>query len=126
MSPNNRFRRAVAAIVWHPVFDNTILVLIAISSVALAVDTPLLDPTSTFAQILKVLDIILTVLFGTEMVLKIIAFGFAFHKVQVADPSLALSLHDSHKLHATESIPEVRVERAGLCHCWYQCAESGS
>ena len=57
-------------------FDNTILFLIFTSSVMLAVDTPLIDPKSTEAQVYRIIDLIHTVLFTIEMMIKIIGMGF--------------------------------------------------
>ena len=41
LSPDNPFRKKMYEIARHPAFDNTIYVLIAISAVFLALDTPL-------------------------------------------------------------------------------------
>ena len=54
-----------------------ILVLILISTVLLCFDSPLVDPNSTKANVLDILDSVMTVLFVFEMVIKIIVFGFA-------------------------------------------------
>jgi len=57
-------------------FDNIILLLIVISSVALAIDNPLNDPEGDMSKNLYILDIVMTTLFVIEMLLKIIAKGF--------------------------------------------------
>lgn len=76
--PNNPVRRGCAAVVTNTVFDKIVLILIAISSISLALDSPLLDPGSTMAVVLRDLEVITTICFVTEMVLKICADGFLF------------------------------------------------
>ena len=62
----------------NKVFDNIIMCLIVTSSIMLAIDTPLLDPNSKKAKIIKLIDHTHTVLFTIEAIIKIIARGF-FH-----------------------------------------------
>lgn len=57
-------------------FDSVILTLIFTSSVMLALDTPLIDPNSTQFKVYSVIDLIHTVLFTIEMLIKIIGLGF--------------------------------------------------
>lgn len=61
-------------------FDSLVLVLIVVSSILLAIDTPLLDPASLFAVVLARLDLGLTVVFACEMVLKVISRGLLLHR----------------------------------------------
>jgi len=56
-----------------------ILLLIAISSILLALDNPLNDPKSGLASFLLYSDYILTSLFLAESLLKIISFGLLFN-----------------------------------------------
>ena len=56
--------------------------MIIISSIALAFENPLTDPESTLANILVKLDIILTVIFALEIVIKVISHGFLFNGSQ--------------------------------------------
>jgi len=78
----NPIRKAAFATIIHPIFDNFILALIAISSVLLAIDQPHLEYAglSESDQSLKggidVLNFIITICFIVEMVLKISALGF--------------------------------------------------
>ena len=58
------------------VFENTVLVLIILSSLMLAIDSPLNDPETTLSKVLYIIDAIFTFLFLIESVIKIIAFGF--------------------------------------------------
>jgi len=42
-------------------------------------DSPLDDPTTTESNVYDIMDIIFTILFFVEMVLKIISYGFLFN-----------------------------------------------
>lgn len=74
--PDNNVRQACAAVVHNPGFDRFILLLISVSSLALALDSPLRDPDSTTAKYLKGVERVMTALFFIEMALKIFAHGF--------------------------------------------------
>lgn len=63
----------------HKYFKNGILVFIIVSSIALAFENPLVDPESAEAKILKVLDIIMTIIFTIEVMIKVIANGLLFN-----------------------------------------------
>jgi hypothetical protein len=56
-----------------------ILLLIAISSILLALDNPLNNPQSTLTSFLLYSDFILTSFFLAESILKIISSGFLFN-----------------------------------------------
>ena len=58
------------------VFENTVLVLIILSSLMLAIDSPLNNPETMMSKVLYIIDAIFTFLFLFESVIKIIAFGF--------------------------------------------------
>ena len=57
-------------------FDNSILILIGTSSVMLSLDSPLVDPESTEALVYGYIDMVHTVLFTGEMLIKMIGLGF--------------------------------------------------
>lgn len=57
------------------VFDNIILLCILISTVCMAVDSPLADPSNVFTQIVRAADEVFAVIFIVEMVIKLIALG---------------------------------------------------
>lgn len=76
MGPEYPLRRVCAAIVANPGFDRLILLLISISSIALAMDNPLRDPNSAMALALQRVEVVMTALFFVEMALKICAHGF--------------------------------------------------
>ena len=59
---------------WY--FENTVLIMIILSSLMLVIDNPLYDPESTLSTILKTIDTVFTILFTIEAVIKIIALGF--------------------------------------------------
>ena len=61
-------------------FENFILSMIVLSSIALAVESPKLDPDSTVAYLLVVFDTFFTFLFTVEMIMKIFVMGLAGHK----------------------------------------------
>lgn len=67
-------------------FDNTILLLIFTSSVMLTLDSPLVDPNSTEAMVYGYIDMVHTVLFTIEMLIKMIGLGFLTNEFN--DPEL--------------------------------------
>jgi len=79
-------RRKLALLVgWVPsgeptntFFNNFILAMIVISSVLLAVDQPDLDPDSGLKTFLNWCDIVFTILFTIEMLIKWVVYGFMF------------------------------------------------
>jgi len=81
LPPDHWLRRHLEAIIYHPQFDNGILVLIVLASILLAVDTPLLDPDSGLATGLMYADLVITALFLFEAAAKIMVLGFIANKV---------------------------------------------
>ena len=77
--PDNPVRLKCEEFSEHPFFDQFILACILISSLCLALDNPLSDQESTFNQILKALDLIFSVIFMMELIVKVISLGFLFH-----------------------------------------------
>jgi voltage-dependent calcium channel L type alpha-1D len=69
-------RKTLAKILTHPIFERAILSIIVISTIQLAVDNPLNDPKSILSQSLSRLDYALTAVFTSELILKVIAYGF--------------------------------------------------
>ena len=76
LGPDNTVRMVCAAVVANPGFDRFILLLISVSSLALALDSPLRDPDSAAAGYLEQVEGVMNVLFFIEMTLKISAHGF--------------------------------------------------
>jgi hypothetical protein len=71
-------RRLCLAVALHPAFENLVLLVILLSSITLAIDSPLLDPDGTLAYILAVCDVLWTAFFTAELVVKVIANGLVF------------------------------------------------
>eukprot|EP01036_Dinobryon_divergens_P034075 gene34075-44028_t len=77
-SPNVKFlsyRAKMVKVLDHKVFEVCMLSIICLSCVQLALDSPLVDPSSTKALALFALDIFIVIAFGIEMVLKMLASG---------------------------------------------------
>ena len=78
LRPTNPFRLAVYRMVESNYFKNTILFLIIVSTVTLALESPLDNPKGDKIQVLKTIELITTIAFTIEVVVKVIATGFAF------------------------------------------------
>jgi len=65
----------IKKIVESKVFAYFILLTIIVSSIQLALDSPLIDPESEFKSVLFYLDLITTLIFCLEGILKMIAYG---------------------------------------------------
>ena len=65
-----RFRLAVHAVVTFPFFDTLIMIIIVLSSIALAAEDPV-EERSARNKILTYFDYIFTSIFAVEMVLKV-------------------------------------------------------
>lgn len=71
--------RILNALTWVS-FDNFILTLIIISSLLLALESPLWDPESTHVKILFWVEIVINIIFSLEMFIKIFAYGFMINE----------------------------------------------
>ena len=69
------YRANVVKILSDKVFEVCMVSVICLSCVQLALDTPLVDPSSTKALTLFALDILIAIAFGMEMMMKMLAFG---------------------------------------------------
>lgn len=69
--PDSWLRLQLHRVLCHPWFEPFILVLILLTSIALALDMPHLDPAGTFTRALEVLDCCFAVLFLVEAALKV-------------------------------------------------------
>jgi len=87
----NPLRRACAKIILHQLFDQVVVVLILISSVMLGLDWPSYPSDSVYTQVIQPIDVIFTVLFSVEMLLKIIVMGFIFSKDKTRPAYLRIS-----------------------------------
>lgn len=128
---DNRVRRGCAAVVHNPGFDRFILLLISVSSLALALDSPLRDPESTLAKYLKGVERVMTALFFIEMALKICAHGFVLMPkaylrsawnildfVVVVISMIQLATNDSGNLESLRSLRTLRALRP-LRYCFF-------
>ncbi|DAZ95903.1 TPA: hypothetical protein N0F65_012614 [Lagenidium giganteum] len=77
-STNSAVRKFVHQFVTHPRFDSAMMVLVACSTISVALDNPLEDPEGLRMRILFFLDLITSSLFLIEVLLKLIAFGVWF------------------------------------------------
>ena len=55
------------------IFENIIMLLILISSILLAFENPLNDPDGELSDILYKADIVMTIMFTLEIIIKVIA-----------------------------------------------------
>ena len=76
--PENKFRILMHNIDRSVYFVNAILVLIVISTITLALESPLDNPEGDKLKILKYIDYFMTIAFTIEASIKIIAKGFLF------------------------------------------------
>ena len=79
MGPTNPFRALCAKIVGHPYFDSLILLLIGFSTILLALENPLDDPESKYYETLKQIDVVVSIIFTCELVIKVIVYGFGLN-----------------------------------------------
>ena len=75
---SNKFRQCIFQIMDHPAFDNFVLFLIFTSSVLLAYDEPTRLPHEK--QVLLYFDWVISVLFGFELLFKVISLGLFNHE----------------------------------------------
>lgn len=78
-SRSHAFRKQVANVVLSPIFENVILFCICCSSIFLALDNPLLDPTDPLVRALSWTDLVFTAIFICEMLMKVVVYGFIGH-----------------------------------------------
>ena len=68
-------RKACLSLTKHRHFDQVIMFFIVLSSILMAFENPLLDPSSLQVRVLEVLSTIFTCIFAFELVVKMIALG---------------------------------------------------
>ena len=72
----NALRVKLYQMIFNPWFDRLILFFIVVSTIMLAIESPLDDPESNFVKVLGYIDYVMTAIFFCEMCVKIIALGF--------------------------------------------------
>ncbi|XP_027195936.2 ca[2+]-channel protein alpha[[1]] subunit T isoform X1 [Dermatophagoides pteronyssinus] len=77
-SPSNRFRRYCTWIADHPYFDYIVLIFISMNCVTLAMERPKIPPNSREREFLNVANFVFTLVFGIEMLVKVIAKGLFY------------------------------------------------
>mmetsp|Transcript_10532 Transcript_10532/g.10601 ORF Transcript_10532/g.10601 Transcript_10532/m.10601 type:complete len:190 (+) Transcript_10532:210-779(+) len=75
-STKNTLRRKLFLVVNSYTFEIIIALAILLSGLSMAMENPLTDPNSQLSHSLFVIDIVTTVIFTSEALIKIIAFGF--------------------------------------------------
>ena len=75
LSVMDRARIQVKRLILHPKFDQFVILLILVSSVLLAVDSPNVDEDSKLKKALNITDVVFVCLFGLEAAMKIFALG---------------------------------------------------
>ena len=78
-SSQNKFREMVFNLVNWKHFDAIIILVILVSGIQLALENPLNGPDSKLVNSLYYLDMVTTIIFCLEMLLKIISYGFLFN-----------------------------------------------
>ena len=73
LSHDNWLRRLCTSIINYKSFDNYVLVLVFISSITLAIDSPLNNPDAQLSISLYYIDLVMTSLFGLEFLVKVIS-----------------------------------------------------
>ena len=79
ISKKNIIRRKAYLLVTNKHFEIFVVFIIILSAVTLALETPTSDPDSYLQQILVWVDLVTTLIFFFEAILKIVAFGFMFN-----------------------------------------------
>ena len=74
-----KLKLMVKRIIQKPIFESVILISILLSSIHLALDSPLLDPAGTQYHLLKYIDLAITIIFSVEALLKLFSFGLIFN-----------------------------------------------
>jgi hypothetical protein len=106
LGPDNALRRLLQALLLHPWFEHAVLLLIALSSVALALDMPGLDPDGPLKRALEVWDCVCAPLFLAEALIK----------VRVGWLRARAGAEQACVCHMTLSC--CRHCRACMCRCW--------
>ncbi|KAI4819262.1 hypothetical protein KUCAC02_004515 [Chaenocephalus aceratus] len=79
-SPQNRFRIYCQRLIYHKLFDNTVLLFILLSCVTIAMERPAIHNESTERWILNMSRYVFSGVFLVEMLFKVVALGVFFGK----------------------------------------------
>ena len=78
-SRNNRFRIILSKLVVHNIFEMFIFLVVLFSSIFMVFEDPLSDPDRQFLKVATTINQLITGIFITELVLKMIVLGFYFN-----------------------------------------------
>ncbi|XP_038632326.1 voltage-dependent T-type calcium channel subunit alpha-1G isoform X4 [Scyliorhinus canicula] len=76
--PQSKVRLICSKIISHKMFDHIVLVIIFLNCITIAMERPKIDPKSAERIFLTLSNYIFTVIFLTEMAVKLVAMGFCF------------------------------------------------
>ncbi|XP_064423736.1 voltage-dependent T-type calcium channel subunit alpha-1G [Latimeria chalumnae] len=76
--PQSKFRVTCNKIITHRMFDHIILFIIFLSCITIAMERPSIEPHSAERIFLTLSNYIFTVIFLTEMTVKVVAMGWCF------------------------------------------------
>jgi hypothetical protein len=102
--PAHPFRRFCRSLIAKPAFDRTVNALILVSSICLALDSPLNDPTSALTLNLQIFNIVVAILFFLEMMIKAVALGFVSGNMSIWNPRDFFSSGKESYLHSPWNI----------------------
>eukprot|EP00605_Chrysophyceae_sp_TOSAG23-4_P002491 GSChrysophyteH1.ASY1.ANO1.2754.1 assembled CDS len=120
---DNPVRIFCGQVLGHPYFETFIQLLILLSSISLAIDSPLDDPDGAFRAAMLYFEWITTLLFTLETIVKVIVYGFMCNSnaymrsgwnvldFVIVVISLASLFDDGGKLKALKSIRSLRALR---------------
>lgn len=74
--PSNKLRKFLDKLMNHWIYETFMLFVIFLSSLILVIWNPLEDPNSPSQVVLSSLDLAVTVIYGVDFVMNIIAYGF--------------------------------------------------
>lgn len=73
--PDNCLRKFLKNVVCHNLFEMTIFAAVIASAVCITLEQPLSDPNSLINQVLESINLVITIIFTMELVMKIIVYG---------------------------------------------------
>ncbi|XP_062930270.1 voltage-dependent T-type calcium channel subunit alpha-1G isoform X1 [Mobula hypostoma] len=76
--PQSKFRHVCSRIISHKMFDHIVLVIIFLNCITIAMERPKIDPKSAERIFLTLSNYIFTVIFLSEMAVKLVAMGLCF------------------------------------------------
>jgi hypothetical protein len=119
MSTSHPVRRLFIAMTVHPAFDVFMTIAVGVSIVSMMFERPTLPNDSMIMFYLKASDVLLTIIFGSEVLLKIVTYGTATYwkshsnkiDVLIVITSILLIIFD---LVGLQVLKNLRCESAGL------------